>query len=75
LKEKAPDQDFLTQRFGEEYRRYVFGVAEPATPASEPRSFAADDGEPGEDLQEIGRNDAGPVQLGERTRDQAGPLA
>ncbi|MDR6529579.1 hypothetical protein J2800_000294 [Caulobacter rhizosphaerae] len=75
LKEKAPDQDFLTQRFGEEYRRYVFGVAEPAAPQAEPRSFAAAGDEPDGDLQEVGRNDAGPLQLGERTQDEAGPSA
>jgi hypothetical protein len=71
----APDQDFLTQRFGEEYRRYVFGVAEPAAPQAEPRSFSAAGDEPDGDLQEVGRNDAGPLQLGERTQDEAGPSA
>ncbi|WP_297506549.1 hemerythrin domain-containing protein [uncultured Caulobacter sp.] len=60
LKEKAEDQDFLSRRFSEEYRRYVFGVAEsPAAPAAE------------NDLEEVGRNDAGPLQLGDQTRDEA----
>jgi hypothetical protein len=69
LREKGQDQDFLTRRFSEEYRRYVFGVAEAPAAAAEPRSFATGDG----DLEEIGRNDAGPLQLGERTRDEADP--
>lgn len=56
LREKAPDQDFLTRRFGEEYRRYVLGVAQ--TPAAEPRSFASAE----EDLEVVGRNAAGPLQ-------------
>lgn len=64
LKAKAPDQDFLTQRFAEEYRRYVFGVGEIAAP--ERRTFSAD-----ADIEEIGRNDAGPLQMGDRTRDEA----
>lgn len=68
LRDKAPDQDFLTKRFAEEYRRYVFGVAEtqPST-VEESRSFAGETG----DIQEVGRNAAGPLQLGERTRDEA----
>jgi hypothetical protein len=32
LKEKAPDQDFLTKRYAEEYGRYVLGVADAPTP-------------------------------------------
>jgi hypothetical protein len=67
LREKGDNQDFLTRRFSQEYRRYVFGVAETPTSA-EPRSFAS---EPDSDLEEIGRNDAGPLQLGDRTRDEA----
>jgi len=69
LKDKAPDQAFLTQRYAEEYGRYVFGVAGPEQDAGtgETRSFAGTDG----DLEEIGRNDAGPLQLGDRTDDQA----
>jgi hypothetical protein len=68
LREKAEDQDHLTRRFSEEYRRYVFGVADAPTSTSEPRSFASNgDGDP----EEIGRNDAGPLQLGDRTRDEA----
>lgn len=66
LKAKAPDQDFLTRRFAEEYQRYAFGVAEPS--AAEPRSFASTTGD---ELEEVGRNDAGPLQLGERTQDEA----
>ena len=72
LKEKAPDQDFLTRRYAEEYNRYVFGVEEPAKQAQdvEPRSFLGEaDAE--SDLEEVGRNDAGPLQLGERTQDEA----
>jgi hypothetical protein len=75
LKEKAPDQDFLTKRYAEEYGRYVFGVseepqAEQALQSSEPRSFStASDA----DLEEIGRNDAGPLQMGDRTRDEGRP--
>lgn len=64
LKARAPDQEFLTRRFAEEYHRYAFGVAE--TPAAELRSFGADT-----DLEEIGRNDAGSLQMGRRTRDEA----
>lgn len=64
LKAKAPDQDFLTRRFAEEYQRYAFGVAE--TSVAEPRSFASSD-----DIEEIGRNDAGPLQLGDKTQDEA----
>lgn len=56
LKAKADDEDFLTRRFAEEYQRYAFGVAR--APA-EPRSFAST-----EDLEVIGRNDAGPLQTG-----------
>jgi hypothetical protein len=70
LREKGQDQDFLTRRFSEEYRRYVFGVVEAPTPTAEPRSFAS---EPDSDLEEIGRNDAGPLQMGDRTRDEAVP--
>lgn len=66
LKAKAPDQDFLTRRFAEEYQRYAFGVAEAS--AAEPRSFAPTTGD---ELEEVGRNDAGPLQLGERTQDEA----
>lgn len=78
LKEKAPDQDVLTKRYSEEYRRYVFGVGEASSAAeapgrsqeAEPRSFLGEaDAE--SDLQEIGRNDAGPLQLGDRTQDEA----
>ena len=82
LKEKAPDQDFLTKRFAEEYGRYVFGVSEApqGQAAAEPRSFAdqtsevsgAASGESDAALEEIGRNDAGPLQLGDRTQDGAG---
>jgi hypothetical protein len=67
LKAKAPEQDFLTRRFSEEYDRYVLGVA---TRPAETRSFAspADD-----DLEVIGRNDAGPLQTGGgETEEQAG---
>jgi hypothetical protein len=70
LREKGQDQDFLTRRFSEEYRRYVFGVVEAPTPTAEPRSFASD---ADSDLEEIGRNDAGPLQMGDRTRDEAVP--
>lgn len=83
LKQKAPDQDFLTKRYAEEYGRYVFGVGEPQTqtqtqaqtaaqdPDAEPRSFLGEaDAE--SDLQEIGRNNAGPLQLGDRTQDEGG---
>jgi hypothetical protein len=70
LREKAEDQDFLTRRFSEEYRRYVFGVAAAPGQTAEPRSLAS---EGDSDLEEIGRNDAGPLQLGDRTRDQADP--
>ncbi|PIB92518.1 hemerythrin domain-containing protein [Caulobacter sp. FWC2] len=82
LKEKAPDQDFLTKRFAEEYGRYVFGVSEApqGQAAAEPRSFAdqtsevsgAASGESDAALEEIGRSDAGPLQLGDRTQDEAG---
>ncbi len=74
LKEKAPDQDFLTKRFAEEYGRYVFGVGEApqGQAAGEPRSFAAEaPSGTSADLEEIGRNDAGPLQLGDRTDDEA----
>lgn len=66
LREKGEDQDHLTLRYSEEYRRYVFGVGE--TPPPEPRSFA---GVEADELEEIGRNDAGPLQLGDRTQDVA----
>jgi hypothetical protein len=71
LKAKAPDQAFLTRRYAEEYGRYVLGVGEPPTDpaASEPRTFAA---EADTELEEVGRNDAGPLQLGARTQDEAG---
>jgi hypothetical protein len=69
LKDKAPDQDFLTRRFAEEYRRYAFGVDDEASAAAEPRTFAA---EAGEDLEVVGRNDAGPLQLGQGAQDEAG---
>jgi hypothetical protein len=65
---KASDQDFLTRRFAEEYRRYAFGVGGEATVSAEPRTFAA---EAGEDLEVVGRNDAGPLQLGQDARDEA----
>lgn len=68
LKDKAPDQDFLTRRFAEEYRRYAFGVDGEAAVMAEPRTFAA---ETGEDLEVIGRNDAGPLQRGQGARDEA----
>lgn len=69
LKQKAPDQDFLTRRFAEEFGRYVFGVADTrGASTAESRSFAA--GEES-DIDEVGRNDAGPLQLGDRTEDQA----
>lgn len=64
LKEKAPDQAFLTLRFAEEYERYAAGAA---NLSGEPRSFAAADDA---NLEEVGRNDAGPLQMGERTRDE-----
>lgn len=75
LKEKAPEQDFLTRRYAEEYGRYVFGVSAPQAPSAhadggERRSFLGEaDAE--SDLNEIGRNDAGPLQLGDRTQDEA----
>ncbi|PZR36935.1 hemerythrin domain-containing protein [Caulobacter segnis] len=65
LKEKAPDQAFLTLRFAEEYERYSRGAA---TLSPEPRSFVAADEA---DLEEIGRNDAGPLQMGDDTQDEA----
>ncbi|MBI1684096.1 hemerythrin domain-containing protein [Caulobacter hibisci] len=76
LKEKAPDQDFLTRRYAEEYGRYVFGVgaseaggqlqSSSHSEVAEPRSFMGEaDAE--SDLQEIGRNSAGPLQMGDRT--------
>jgi len=73
LKDKASDQDVLTRRYAEEYDRYVVGGAPDQAGArpAEPRAFGAD--EP--DLEEIGRNDAGPLQLGGRTKDEAGPTA
>ena len=67
LKEKAPDQAFLTLRFTEEYERYSRGAA---TLSPEPRSFAVADEA---DLEEIGRNDAGPLQMGDDTQDEAAP--
>ncbi len=71
LKEKAPDQAFLTRRFAEEYERYARGAAdEGASPRAEPRSFAMDAADVDDDLEEVGRNDAGPLQMGERTRDE-----
>jgi len=68
---KAPDQAFLTRRFAEEYGRYERGATQAAGLTGEPRSFGAsrDDA----DLEEIGRNDAGPLQMGDRTEDEAGP--
>jgi hypothetical protein len=71
---QGPRPGFLTRRFAEEYGRYVFGVEEPqaeqALQSSEPRSFStASDA----DLEEIGRNDAGPLQMGDRTRDEGRP--
>jgi hypothetical protein len=71
LKAKAPDQAFLTRRYAEEYGRYVLGVGEPLTDsaARAPRTFAA---EADTELEEVGRNDAGPLQLGARTQDEAG---
>lgn len=73
LKEKAPDQAFLTRRFAEEYERYARGAQSGAqaewTAGREPRSFAVSDDVT--DMEEIGRNDAGPLQMGERTRDEA----
>lgn len=66
LKAKAPDQAFLTLRFAEEYERYATGAA---SLSPEPRSFAMVDDV---DLEEVGRNDAGPLQMGENTRDEAG---
>jgi hemerythrin superfamily protein len=68
LKDKAPDQEFLTRRFAEEYRRYAFGVDSEAAATAEPRSFA---GEVGEDLEVVGRNDAGPLQVGQGAQDEA----
>lgn len=75
LKEKAPDQDFLTRRYAEEYGRYVFGVSAPQissthTDGGERRSFLGEaDAE--SDLDEVARTDAGPLQLGDRTQDEA----
>jgi len=69
LKEKAPDQAFLTQRFAEEYDRYAQGAAQAATPPAEPRSFAS--AEDDADFEVIGRNDAGPLQMGDDTQDDA----
>ena len=66
LKEKAPDQAFLTMRFAEEYERYARGAG---AASAEPRSFAASDET---DLEMVGRNDAGPLQMGDRTEDEAG---
>ena len=57
LRATADDQVFLTRRFAEEYRRYAFGVAN--APA-ESRTFVSAD----EDLEVVGRNDAGPLQTG-----------
>lgn len=68
LKEKAPDQAFLTMRFAEEYERYARGAADVSP---EPRSFDAPDDV---DLEEVGRNDAGPLQMGDRTQDEAGRI-
>lgn len=63
LKEKATDQDFLTRRFAEEFRRYAFGVE--ASPAAEARSFASPDHDlADDDLEVIGRDDAGPPRTG-----------
>jgi hypothetical protein len=70
LKEKASDQDFLTRRFAEEYDRYVSGATQAEHPGGEPRSFVTADEDA--DLEEIGRNDAGPLQMGDRTQDAAG---
>jgi hypothetical protein len=70
LKTKYDDQAFLNRRFSEEYQRYA-GELDGSSPAAEPRSFATPADE--ETLQEIGRNDAGPSQLGDRTEDEAGP--
>jgi hypothetical protein len=64
LKAQAPDQDVLTRRFAEQDNRYALGVSE--TPAIEPRSFAMD-----AEIEEVGRNDAGSLQVGDRTRDEA----
>ena len=72
LKDKALDQDYLTKRYAEEYNRYVFGVEEPAkgVQSAEPRSFLGEaDAE--SDLEEVGHNDITPLQLGERTHDEA----
>jgi PDZ domain-containing secreted protein len=66
LKEKAPDQAYLTQRFAEEYERYAGGIAKIA---AEPRSFAPMSVDA--DLEEVGGNDAGPSQMGDRTQDEA----
>lgn len=56
LKAKAPNQDFLSRRFAEEYQRYAFGVAE--TPPAASHSFAYPTGDGPQAVDPIGDESA-----------------
>jgi hypothetical protein len=76
LKKKYDDQAFLNRRFAEEYQRYAGeadGSPRSAAVPAEPRSFAPLVDE--QTLQQIGRNAAGPLQMGDRTEDEGDPRA